>query len=221
MKTALLPVLGLTLGLAAGTAWRVVTWDPPSTDTPAETEVVASDSLDSGGEPDPVVRDTAGALADADTVEEIGSSTAPAPETAPDSGAMAEPSEPLHGTGRQTTTESSTVTGADAASTPGTRPESDPAITTSATTPVASSNDDPATGPVLEARAVDGVEQLARIFAAMQARDAAQVLEHMSDAEVRSILTRVGARQAASILSNMNADRAAVLSRAVLGGGAR
>jgi hypothetical protein len=65
----------------------------------------------------------------------------------------------------------------------------------------------------------NGADQLARIFTAMQPRDAARVLSQLTDAEIREILTRMGARQAASVLSNMEPERAAILSRTVLDGG--
>lgn len=67
----------------------------------------------------------------------------------------------------------------------------------------------------------DGAGQVARIFAAMQPRDAAAVLGHMSNREIEQILMGMPARQAAAVLTNLEPDRAAALSRAVLGGGAR
>jgi hypothetical protein len=67
----------------------------------------------------------------------------------------------------------------------------------------------------------DGAGQVARIFAAMQPRDAAAVLGHMSNREIEQILMGMPARQAAAVLTNLEPDRAAALSRAVLGGGVR
>lgn len=61
-----------------------------------------------------------------------------------------------------------------------------------------------------------GADQLARIFAAMQPRDAARVLSHLRDNEIRDVLTLMAPRQAAAVLSNMEPGRAAVLSRSVL-----
>lgn len=75
----------------------------------------------------------------------------------------------------------------------------------------------PAAAPSGEGEA-PGADQLARIFTAMQARDAARVLSQLTDSEIRDILVRMGARQAASILSSMDPERAADLSRIVLGG---
>ena len=69
-----------------------------------------------------------------------------------------------------------------------------------------------------ETETESGADQLARIFTAMQPRDAARVLGQLTDAEVREILTRMGARQAAAVLSNMAPERAAILSRTVLSG---
>lgn len=60
--------------------------------------------------------------------------------------------------------------------------------------------------------------ELAKLFAAMQARDAAKVLEQMEDFEVQVILGALGNREAAAILSNLSPERAAVISRAVIRG---
>lgn len=60
--------------------------------------------------------------------------------------------------------------------------------------------------------------ELAKLFASMQARDAAKVLEQMEDFEVQVILGALGNREAAAILSNLTPERAAVISRAVIRG---
>jgi len=60
--------------------------------------------------------------------------------------------------------------------------------------------------------------RLAKVFATMQAREAARVLEHLNDGEIQVILAGVGNREAAAILSNMTPERAAVISRAVISG---
>jgi Mg/Co/Ni transporter MgtE len=60
--------------------------------------------------------------------------------------------------------------------------------------------------------------ELAKLFASMQARDAAKVLEQMDDFEVQVILGALGNREAAAILSNLSPERAAVISRAVIRG---
>lgn len=61
-------------------------------------------------------------------------------------------------------------------------------------------------------------ERLARIFSAMRADDAAAILAQLDDEAVQSILFHLGARQAGAILGNFEPERAARLSRTVLGG---
>ncbi len=62
----------------------------------------------------------------------------------------------------------------------------------------------------------EGPARLAKIFGAMQARDAAAVLEKLDDGEVRAILHHLSDRKAAEILGAFSPERAAALSRAVL-----
>lgn len=64
----------------------------------------------------------------------------------------------------------------------------------------------------------DGPARLGKIFAAMDPRDAARVLEMLEDHEVRAILTHMSDRNAAAILGHFEPARAATLSRVVLGG---
>jgi len=69
-----------------------------------------------------------------------------------------------------------------------------------------------------------GPERMAKIFGAMKAPDAAKVLQNLDDLEVRAILSFLSNRKAAEILGNFEPERAAALSRLVLGspgGGAR
>ncbi len=65
-------------------------------------------------------------------------------------------------------------------------------------------------GPDLQQR------RLAKIFGAMQPKEAAQVLEQMEDADVRTILSYLPERQAAAVLGNFSAARAARISSATL-----
>jgi hypothetical protein len=60
--------------------------------------------------------------------------------------------------------------------------------------------------------------RLAKVFASMQAREAARVLEHLDDGEVQIILGQLGNREAAAVLSNLTPERAAVISRAIIRG---
>lgn len=61
-----------------------------------------------------------------------------------------------------------------------------------------------------------GVSKVAKIFAAMPAKDAAMVLEQLEDAEVQSVISTLSEKQAAAILRNFPPARAATISKAVL-----
>ena len=61
-------------------------------------------------------------------------------------------------------------------------------------------------------------QRLAKFFSSMQAREAARVLEKMTDPEVEQILTQLSDRTAASVLSNLTPERAAQISQVVLSG---
>ena len=56
-------------------------------------------------------------------------------------------------------------------------------------------------------------KRIAKVFAAMQARDAARVLEQMDDNDVRVILASLPNKQQAAILGNFPSQRAAGLMR--------
>jgi hypothetical protein len=60
--------------------------------------------------------------------------------------------------------------------------------------------------------------RLAKLFGAMQAREAARVLERMSDSDIQVVLNQLADRQAAGILSNLSPERAAQLTQVVLRG---
>ncbi len=59
-------------------------------------------------------------------------------------------------------------------------------------------------------------QRLAKIFAAMSAKDAAKVMEQMPDADVRSILALMNDRTAAAVLSQFSATRAAAITKGAL-----
>lgn len=61
--------------------------------------------------------------------------------------------------------------------------------------------------------------RLAKVFTAMEPKQAAKVLQHMSDGDVQIILGYVGPRQAASIMSELPPERVAKLSKLALSGG--
>lgn len=59
-------------------------------------------------------------------------------------------------------------------------------------------------------------QRLAKIFSAMQAKDAARVLGQMEDRDIRSVLSLMGDRQAAAILSALTPERAAAITKGAL-----
>lgn len=58
--------------------------------------------------------------------------------------------------------------------------------------------------------------RIAKIFAAMPARDAAKVMQEMSDDDIHVILGAMNDRQAAAILAGFPAERVARISRAAM-----
>jgi hypothetical protein len=62
----------------------------------------------------------------------------------------------------------------------------------------------------------EGPARLAKIFGAMEPKDAAAVLENLSDIEVESILLTMSDRKVAGILGEFAPERAASLSRVVM-----
>lgn len=62
----------------------------------------------------------------------------------------------------------------------------------------------------------EGPQRLAKIFGAMEPRDAAAVLQNLEDGEVRVILLEMSDRKVAEILGEFEPERAATLSRIVL-----
>ena len=64
---------------------------------------------------------------------------------------------------------------------------------------------------------VDASERrIAKVFTAMDAKQAAKVLEHMTDADVQVILGYVGPKQAAAIMVQLPPERAAKLGKAAM-----
>jgi hypothetical protein len=70
----------------------------------------------------------------------------------------------------------------------------------------------PISGP-LDTTVRESERRLAKVFIAMDPKQAAKVLEHMSDNDVHVILGYVGPRQAASIMAALPPERVATLSK--------
>ena len=191
MKTTILAAAAATvLGMVGGTAWTVATHEPAPAPAAVDTAAVADTAA---------MVDTA-AVADAHV------------EHAEDSTATGQHHDP---TASRPDAEETTPAASGAAGTAPAATAMDGGAPTRAEDPM---REPPVAGSGGEAETQSGADQLARIFTAMQPRDAARVLGQLTDAEIREILTRMGARQAAAVLSNMAPERAAVLSRTVLAG---
>jgi hypothetical protein len=61
-------------------------------------------------------------------------------------------------------------------------------------------------------------QRLAKIFGAMQAKDAGKVLEQMTDSDIRTVLGMMSDRQAAAILSTLSPPRAAAITKGIVRG---
>jgi len=76
--------------------------------------------------------------------------------------------------------------------------------------------------PVIDAdslaRITQNYQRLAQIFAAMKPEEAAPVLAQLDDAQLEGVLLAMQGRNAAPILAEMDPERAAAISRRVLGG---
>ena len=70
--------------------------------------------------------------------------------------------------------------------------------------------------PLAAAPVPPGAAKLAKIFAAMPAKDAAKVLEQLDDSEVQSVISTLSEKQAAAVIQNFPPDRAAKITKAVL-----
>jgi hypothetical protein len=77
---------------------------------------------------------------------------------------------------------------------------------------VAAAPNTPSSAPTTAHTAAE--QRLAKVFAAMPARDAARILEQMDDRDVRVILGHMGDRQLAGIIASFPPARAAALGRA-------
>ena len=104
------------------------------------------------------------------------------------------------------------------------KPDSSTAVAAShaPTTPASAA---PTTPTVTKAATVDSTHavpqapgRIAKIFAAMSAKDAARVLLQLDDADVQTVLSGLNDRQAAAILSGFPPERAAAISRAAIRG---
>lgn len=71
----------------------------------------------------------------------------------------------------------------------------------------------PTATPTVDSVAEASERRLAKVFTAMEPKQAAKVLAHMDNNDVQIILGYVGPRQAASIMAELPAERVATLSK--------
>ena len=79
----------------------------------------------------------------------------------------------------------------------------------------------PAPTPQSDSAAKEPERRLAKVFTSMDAKQAAKVLDHMSDGDVQVILGYVGTRQAAAILAELPPERVAAISKQTIQGAKR
>ena len=128
-------------------------------------------------------------------------------------------------------TTASDSTRADSAATPVTQIAAQPTDTTRRA-PITASDSSKATAPasakgapvVAQAPAkpasdTAGERRLSKVFTSMEPKQAAKVLDHMSDNDVHVILGYVGPRQAAAIMAELPPERVAKLSKLAMTAG--
>ena len=211
MKTAMLAFGSFAVALAVTTVGVVVTADPESAEPPvqAESQSPAADTILSGqaapGPGDiPTSAATDSAVADAAAAE----------SPAADSAAMLVSESGSSDTADTTSTDEPTNTDAVLVETPSPVP-------TTPVVPVAAALPSSMQGGAVQTDDTDdeeSIRQLARIFSAMRAEDAANVLKHLGNEEIVDILSFLNSRKAAGVLSALPDDRAAAVSRALMNG---
>src|SRR5665213_341427 len=195
MKRIIIPFVaafGLSLGLATGV---VMMRAPKVAPVAAGAAAKPADSTAAGK--DSTVAQTHDSAATADTTAAGG--TAPATQAA--AGVAAEPPQKHE---EAYATKSREIPVSD-----GTTPHGKPAIAPAAAHPVTPEAPRPISDSLINRR-------LAAVFAAMQPKDAARVLEQMNDADVRAILASLSNKQQAAILGSFPTQRAALIVQATL-----
>jgi len=76
----------------------------------------------------------------------------------------------------------------------------------------------PAMNAAAAARSDSTEKRIAKVFGAMQARDAARILQQMDDGDVKVIMGSLSPKQQAAILGQFPAQRAALIARTTLRG---
>lgn len=215
MKLVIFAILGLLIGVGGGAAMSVMKAKKAFAVFDAKRAKVVADSIELGirhpatdsghvsADSTHAAPDSAHATVVATAGDSAGAHGAPAPTTKPADTHAAPAAEPKHETpapvGRQRATATVEAHG-------GTTPRGKPTIARPVPTLPA-----PVSSP--------GSDKMGKIFGAMPAKDAAKVLEQLSDSEVHDILRVLTDKQAAGILQFLPPARAASISKLALKGG--
>ena len=206
MKPVLFAILGLVLGLGGGAAMAVMKARTSFAEYDARRAKVVADSIELAAHP--------AAPGDSAQVAAAGDSAHAADAPAAD-GAGDTPHGPT-----------SPADVPNATSTPAGESRESPPARHRAVATVESHGGTRPTGrlplpkPIVPvATASPGADKVARIFGAMQPKEAAKVLEQLTDSEVHDILSSLNEKQAAALLQAMPAPRAAAISKLALKGG--
>ena len=234
MKLVIFALLGLCVGIGGGSAFTVMKAKTLFAADVARKAKTVADSLEKAQEQgskhvaSAVAPDSVGTAADSSGTHEGGASA----------GNHLEASAPEHVSGKpeaatsgsQATKSTPDESSHGSAATVPTKPITKPGKTFDRALATIESNGTPTvTGstlrprpPALPAKPMaiippsPGVTKVAKIFAAMPAKDAAKVLEQLDDHEVQSVLGGLNDKQAAAILQNFPTARAAAISKAAL-----
>jgi hypothetical protein len=214
MKIALVAVVGLVVGVGAGTAVGALKVKGQIMEERAQ---AAADSVAAGHDAPAVSYGSDGAVSVV-LPPDPDSASVPGDSVAHDSVSMVEndpTTEPEHAAPAEAPDEAAPGQEVVAA-VPG------DSAATAVGVPATGEGGTPTSASVPKRAAVplnpEGAKKLAKIFGAMKAVDAAAVLAEMTDEEVQAVLGQMNDRIAAPILVNFPADRAAKLGREVLRG---
>ncbi|MBK8250686.1 MAG: hypothetical protein IPK85_25300 [Gemmatimonadetes bacterium] len=216
MKLALFAILGLLLGAGGGSAMAVMKAKKAFAAYDAKRAKVVADSIEHGMRPAGGADSTHAAATD---------SSHAAPDTAHGPAAVATAGDHGPGPGAPPATPSKAGADKHAPAPPDHAPAPARGRQRAVATVESNGGTTPRGKPTLPVPAprvttpAPGSDKMGKIFGAMPAKDAARVLEQLSDPEVHDILRALSDKQAAGILQFLPAARAAAISKLALKGG--
>ncbi len=218
MKLIVLAVIGLVVGLGGGSAVSVMNAKKAYAADVARKAALVADSLAKAEEEGAKHVASTGHGADSTAEGVPADSSSAAEHGAPEHGGAEKPSS--HGAAPAV--ETAHAPAPSATKTPKTYNRAVQTVESNGspgTVPGSTSRPTPPPRPIVTSAAKTpppGVSKVAKIFAAMPAKDAAMVLEQLEDTEVQSVISTLSEKQAAAILRNFPPARAATISKAVL-----